>query len=172
MGYITEDQIRKQIHDSLLTRVRKEDEDAEEAKQKGTEFKRRFSMALLDTPEYKRWIDQRIEDHRKRGLLVTSQQLTDIRYNRPLKEGDRAKFVGTTRIENTRDGRSYTRQYGETGKITQAVRGPDGNHVYLFMPDYPKEALEEGGPDVFVAQLQFKEKTPGYFSIERIPEQN
>jgi hypothetical protein len=172
MGYVTVEQIRQQALGALKARVLEEDERAKKAKEAGVEFKRKYHMALFDTPEYKKWIDQRTEDMRRRGLLVTDRQLDDIRKGRRLEEGDKARYVGPDRLEPTRSGRQYTRKSGETGRIVQAVKGNDNLYIYTFMPDVPEAAKQEGGPDMFVATFQFKERTPAYYQVERIPKNN
>jgi len=168
MGYATAAQLRTQVHDTLRARVLEEDASAEKAKREGRPFKRKYSMAQLDAPEYIRWTEQRLDDYRDRGLLVTEMQLADIKKGRALQEGDRVRFIGETRREETRSGRGYLRQHGETGRIVQAVKGSDTLHVYTYLPDFPKEALEATGPNALVVQLQVKESTQGYFMLERI----
>ena len=124
---------------------------------------------MLNTPQYRKWINDRVEDRRKRGLLVTEQQLEDIKRRRKLQEDDRARYVGPTRMEQTKGGRTYTRQHGQTGTIRGAQRGADGRFVYVFQPDAPREALDPDGPNHLVVEFTFKEGTPAYFTIERIP---
>lgn len=170
LGYVTEEDIRRQVQQALRARVLEDEQLAEEAKKQGKEYKRKYSMAALKTAKYEKWTQDRIASARARGLLVTPQQLADIRGERRLEEGDRVRYIGPSELQKCRDNRTYLRQTGELGRITKAVRGPNNLMIYTFLPDFPKEALEKDGPHVFVAQLQVQQGTSGYFLLERIPE--
>lgn len=170
-SYITVEQIWQQVRKSLGARIHEEDEAVRAAEAAGqAPPQRKYSFALLETPEYQRWVADVIAAKKKDGLLVTAQQLADIKARRRLRPQDRARFVGESRIEPTRAGRTYPRQHGETGIITEMLKRSDGKHIYTFMPDPPPGALEPDGPEVFLAMLQVREGTPGYFDLERIPE--
>lgn len=173
LGYLTEEQISERARAAFSARIAEETRLLQELEERGEDVarhKRRFPIHAIGSPEYLRWVADRIKDARDRGLLVTAQQLNDVRARRRLLLGDRAKYVGLSRIETTRSGRSYNRMPGETGTISKAVLGSDQRYVYTFTPTIPPGALDKHGPHVFIAELIFREGTPGYFTIERIPE--
>jgi len=169
-GFVTEAMIIAQVRNTLVARCREEDEKAKAHEEAGETYTRKYHPALIETAQYQKWIRDRIDSMRERGLLVTTRQLEDIQAKRPLREGDRVRYIGPTRIELTRDGRNYTRETGQEGRIVRAVKGSDTLYQYIFLPDYPKEALDKDGPTVLVAQYAFRERSTGYFQIERLVE--
>lgn len=165
----TVDEIRKQARSALQARVREDEARAEEAKKKGETYERKVFMEHFDAPEYQQWIDNLVEKTRRNGLLVTTQQLADFKAARPLKQGDKVRYIGPQRLETTRAGKKYLRRTGQVGRITDVVQGQDGLPILTFRPDVPKEVQSAHGPDMFVAELQVKALTVGYWTLERIP---
>jgi hypothetical protein len=164
----TEARIVDSVVAALKGRIYEEDQKAQNLRP-GETYDRKYNIADLELPAYKKWIADLIALHKSRGLLYTEQQLKDFLQKRPLAEDDRARFIGEDRLEPTSTGRLYPRKRGEEGRITTALKGNDGLRIYTFMPDVPPESMKEGGPDVFVATLQVKEGTAGYLDLERIP---
>lgn len=169
LGYMTEVQLREQVRRSFEEAARADEEAARAAAADGAEYKRRYDTKKFGTPEYEAWIQHCIRRTRTAGRLVTPQQLADLAAKRPLREGDRAKYVGLTRLEPTQSGRRYLREHGEVGRIVSAVKGSDGLHTCVFLRETTPAERDPGGPQVFIARLRFAEGTPGYFLIERVP---
>lgn len=170
LDYVTEEQIRQRIVSEFQSRAAGEKKRVETASE-GTPTKPNAALdpALVDTPMFERWIQLRVEDARRRGRLVTSQQAADLRIARVLMQGDRVRYVGPAQRQVTDAGHACWRKTGEEGRIVKVEKGPDGQRIFTFLPGYPKAALEPGGPDIHLAALRVKEGTPGYFLLERIP---
>lgn len=112
------------------------------------------------------WADKQITKARAAHLLLTDQQHVDVLAGRRWKIGDRARYVGTDRVEKTDDNKDILRRTGEVGTIT-SVAGDDGVAICVFRPDAPKEAIRAA--ESTIVELRFRENTPGAWKIERIP---
>ena len=126
MQFLTEALIRQQVAEGLRA--------------KRQAARQPFDPAELETPILQRWIQMRVALARKNRLLLTDQQFADMRSGRPFSSGDRARYVGPTRMERSpTTGRYVTRVQGQRGTITSVLRGREGQPLYTFMPDVPKE---------------------------------
>jgi hypothetical protein len=168
LGYVTEKQVREQVASSFLAAIREEEERAKQAEERGVKIERKHTRDVFGDPRYERWVQDRLTSFRARGLLVTARQLEDAKNKRRLQEGDRARFVGCSRLERTRSNKMYQRNHGETGTIVLAEKGGDRRYIYTFMPDAPAGAHDPNTKH-FVASLKVKEGTPGAHDLERIP---
>jgi hypothetical protein len=168
--YVSESAIRQRVLDALQQRVHEDQMRAEAAKKDGAEYKRKYHMALHDLPEYQRWVDSHVAKAKEDGRLITERQYADLQEGRWLQEGDRARYLGPTTLQKTQSGKNYLRKEGETGTISQVLVGKDNVRQFWFLPDFPKNAADPHGPDVFIAQFHFMQGTPAYFLFERIPE--
>lgn len=115
-----------------------------------------------------RWAEQRLAEAEKTGRLISERQWADLREERFLKEGDRAKYVGPTRSETTSSGKQVTRPNGQEGTIIGALKTPGGIQV-TFQPDHPPAVVDTVKSDVELVRLEVMAITPGYFTLERLP---
>lgn len=125
-----------------------------------------FNPSELETPVFRRWIELRIDRARRCGRLLTDQQYADVRAQRALRAGDRARYVGPPRTERSRaTGRFVLRPSGQVGTVTRALRHR-GSWVVTFVPDVSPElqALAET-TDVEVLTLT----TSRWTELERLP---
>jgi hypothetical protein len=125
-----------------------------------------FDPTVLQTDRYRRWVEARIEDARRRGELLTEQQYLDLRIGRVLRVGDRARYVGPTRLEPSPfSGKLITRPEGQLGTVTH-VMGPPQRPIFSFMPDVPPDTRKAAadGLDVEVLRLE----TADWTLFERI----
>lgn len=120
--------------------------------------KKPYDPALLKTPEYTAWVDDIAKRHRERGLLLTKQQLADLK--RPLRAGDKARYVGPTTIERTSTGAEIPRPTGQEGVIIEV----SGNNVITFQPiiTQAQRETETGGEIVRLVTKEWR-------LFERIP---
>jgi hypothetical protein len=165
--YVTERILKQRIVDTLQRRILEEDVLAKQTQG----YTRRYSLEQLREPYYQKWAKTVVDKSRKAGLLITDRQKEDLDADRPLRRGDRVRFIGETRIEQTSDpqNRQYTRHTGEEGSVIEAIDSVDG-FFYRIRPDAPVQALQETGPTVFIADCRVLQNTPGYFEFERIPD--
>lgn len=116
-----------------------------------------------------RWIALRTDAARRAGRLLTDAQHDDLAAGRRLAIGDRARYVGPTRLEQVGAG-TYARPHGQLGLITQATCGADGGFVFVFTPELdPKirDAALRDEIDVALQQLRVTE-LHGYWLLERV----
>jgi hypothetical protein len=85
------------------------------------------------------------------GLLITAQQGSDRASGRSLTSGDRARYVGPSRIEDTLLG-PVERPHGQTGFIIEAH-----GQTIKFLPD-------DGSVSLVV-----RTQPPSYHLLERVP---
>lgn len=114
-----------------------------------------------------RWAEQRLTEAKKSGRLISEHQWSDLRKDRLLKEGDRARYVGPTRDETTSSGATVERPHGQVGTIISALKTPGGVQV-VFQPDRPPFIVDTVNNDVELVRLEVMAITPGYFTLERI----
>jgi len=162
---ITPGQIRRRALHELKVKV---DQEAERKKQDPNYRSKPMSINDAKDPRWEAWIQARCKDMRAQGRLVTDQQLRDLTASRKLREGDKARFVGETRIEETSTGKHVERPEGQEGVIVKAMVGEDNVWCFWFRPKAPVGAEELEGT-IELAEFFFKENTRGYLEIERIP---
>ena len=162
---ITPGQIRRRALHELQAKI---DQDAERKKQDPTYKPKPLSIRDAEDPRWERWIQARCKDMRAQDRLVTDQQLRDLTAGRKLREGDKARYVGEKRIEETSTGKHVERPHGQEGVIVKAMVGEDNIWCFWFLPKAPKGAEELEGT-IELAEFFFKENTRGYLEIERIP---
>lgn len=102
------------------------------------------------------WVDQRAAALKKRNLLMTDRQLNDLETGRKYKVGDKAIFIGETRIEKI-ENVEIERPSGQKGTIIE-VGLHQGAQIVRFRP---KNSL----PDLVI-----REYTPGFLDLERFVE--
>jgi hypothetical protein len=95
-------------------------------------MKQAYDPKVLESAEYVRWISDAAERHRARGLLLTDQQLKDLK--RGLKTGDKVRYVGDVVLEKTSSGANVPRPHGQEGEIVSVTRHSDGGGIYTFQP--------------------------------------
>lgn len=129
--------------------------------------KKQFDPRELDSPVLERWFRARVATARRRNLLLTEQQLEDVRNARPLRRDDRARYIGPTRLEvSPATGKGILRPHGQTGSISEVQRGVGGRVILTFVPDVSKEVLDLAEhTDIEVMSLQ----TAMWTELERIP---
>ncbi len=114
---------------------------------KAQEKNKPWDPAVTETEAYKAWVNDRIEDVRADGRLLTEAQYEDHVANRLLREGDIVTYIGPDRVETTSSGRFIPRAHGQRGVITRIeVRQSDGARVLTFQPEITSamRALDEG----------------------------
>jgi hypothetical protein len=171
LPFITERQIRERAKTALLDKAKQEEAQAKE--EHWPDDRRKYTADALRDPAFELWVREIVVEKMRAGLLVSDQQYADLKVGRRLQEGDRARFIGETRVEGTKLGRNYTRPRGQEGKIVTAVLSlSDKKYVYTFLPDVPLHARDPDGPEFFVATCEFRESTTGALAFERIPPAN
>jgi hypothetical protein len=115
-----------------------------------------------------KWLERLIESTRKRGRLMTDQQLADWRIGRKLAKGDPARYVGPDREEVTQAQLIVPRPHGQVGTITAVTDTKEGRLI-IFLPDKAVEPVKAPGVDRQFVSLQVREHTPGWLHLERIP---
>lgn len=152
MQYETEATIRQKVTDALQRK-----RDAQ---------KKTFRPEELESPFYKQWIQNRVDDARRAKRLLTAQQYADYAARRDLRLDDPVRFVGESRLEPSRaTGKQVLRPHGQTGRISQVQRGVGGRLIFTFTPDIPKQTRDAAvGLDIEVMQLVTAEWT----DLERI----
>lgn len=124
---------------------------------------------------YYTWIEQATERARAAGMLLSDVQYADSVAGRPLRTGDRARYVGPSRVESHEHG-TYVRVQGQEGTVIDVIDRTDrvGNVVLVtFQPDIEsgaREAALTGVVNVVIGRLVVAEGTPGYWDLERITE--
>lgn len=136
MRLVTEDQLQREAAAALTAKVREAEEGAD-VKSLAT------SMARL--------VKIQVEKAKEAGVLLTPQQGRDRDAKRVLQPGDRARYVGPTRIEDTQLG-PLERLTGQEGYVAE-VHGPTLKFVPL-----------DGG-----AALVVRISGKSYFLLERLP---
>ena len=107
--------------------------------------------ALTRARQMGRLVRMQREKAREAGLLLTPRQGADRDAGRTLQIGDRARYIGPTRLEDTPRG-SSSREHGQEGTVT-AISGV----TLTFTPDDASTAL--------VVRLN----GPSYNLLERLP---
>lgn len=129
MHYETESTIREKVTDAL--------------RRKRQALKQPFDTREIDTPEYRKWVQDRIDDARRGKRLLTEQQHADLLAHRELQQDDRVRFVGESRLElSPASGRQILRPKGQVGTVAQVQRGAGGRPIFTFMPEIPKQTLD------------------------------
>lgn len=162
---ITPGQIRRRALHELTVKIAQE---LERKKADPAYEPKPLSLADIRDPRWEKWIQDRCDAMRAQGRLATDQQLKDLAAGRRLQEGDKARFVGKTRMETTSNGTHLQRPEGQEGHIVKAMVGEDNVWCYWFRPNPPPVAVTDG-MDVEIAEFFFKENTRGYLEIERVP---
>jgi hypothetical protein len=172
--YVTEAMIRSDVEAAFRTFAAEEALEAERAAAEGREFKRRWNDRIIDSQEYKTWLKSRIADARRQGQLLTEQQYLDYRSGRRLQLGDRARYIGETRIEDTPYG-PEERPHGQSGRITAYAEDDDGLAILSFTPDPPPAAAAAGSDltadTTVLVRLIVREQEGSHLQLERIPEE-
>jgi len=160
---VTPEMIRRHAYAEMKVKL-----DTEKARKEADPNYKASPLTITDIndPRWERWLQGRLDDMRRHHRLVTEQQLQDLKDRRPLKEGDKAQFVGASRVEETSTGRFVKRPHGQRGRIVRAIREKDGTWCYWFRPDAPPAAELT---KMEICEFYFKETTRGYLEIERIP---
>lgn len=131
-----------------------------QAKLPDGDFDRRLEM----------WIQGRLDDLRKRNLLMTDQQLADWRIGRKWTVGDRARYIGQTRQEPINATTLVARPHGQTGTIISAVRSRVEPRKEVTEVECASVTFRPDAPvDDHLVTLEFREHTPGWLNVERIP---
>lgn len=164
--YTTEKRIREQAEREFLARrqVLLDSEHPELMKR----AERDLNPELLTDPRFGEWISGLMERKRRDKLLLTERQYADLAVGRVLEEGDRAVYVGPTRMEpSPKTGRNITRPHGQRGEIIKVEKKANGFTIFTFLQDIAKETRDaaEVGLDVEVLALQTAEWT----ELERVP---
>lgn len=110
-----------------------------------------------------RWADLQIQRAKDEGRLLSPQQAQDHEAGRVFQVGDRAKYIGPTRAEalNGED-EIVTREQGQLGKITRIHKDSLAGRIITFRPTPPPDAER-------VVELQVREGTLGFLTLERVP---
>lgn len=173
-GYTSEEEIREKILEVVARPVRKFSEKQMAAvgidqdpllqstftRQRPLNEDERLRLA-------EEWIKRHIASAKKRDRLMTSAQLADWRLGRKLTVGDRARYIGPTRNEPTQSGLLVPREHGQTGFITNVM---ESRHARLitFHPDQAVAPLDTPDADKQLVDLQVREHTAGWLSLERV----
>lgn len=115
------------------------------------------------------WIAKLVKDAKRRNRLMTDIQLEDWKMNRRFAAGTRARYIGPEREEKTEAFLRITRPHGQTGFITNVLDSKKEGRLITFHPDeavYPNEAP---GVDKQFVDLQVREYTAGWLTLERLP---
>jgi len=115
-----------------------------------------------------RWLLKLIESARRRGRLMTPQQLADWRLGRKLGTGDRARYIGPDRDEVTQAQLIVPRPNGQLG-IISGTEDTKAGRTIVFYPDEPVEPIEAPGAERQYVALEVREYTPGWLCLERVP---
>lgn len=115
-----------------------------------------------------RWGDRRIAAVKKQGRLMSDQQLADWRVGRKLIPGDRARYIGPSRNEHTQADLLVPRETGQVGIIIHATDEREGR-IITFHPMDAVLPVEAPGVDRQLVDLQVREHTIGWLTLERIP---
>lgn len=115
-----------------------------------------------------KWIAQLTANAKKKGRLMTEQQLADWRLGRKLGTGDKARYIGPDREEITQAQLIVPRPTGQTGIISGVTEAKTGRTI-VFYPDEPQEPVEAPGAERQYVALEVREHTPGWLNLERIP---
>ena len=142
--YETERTIRQQVMESLQSK-----------RVAAADGKGEFNPAELESPAYRKWIQDRIDAARRDGRLLTDQQYADLMVHRELRVDDRVRYVGPERLETSpATGKQVLRPFGQTGLIIKVEFGA-GRKIYTFLPHIPQNVRDAAaaGLDVEVLQL-------------------
>lgn len=116
-----------------------------------------------------KWVQTLVASSKKRGRLMTEQQLSDWRLGVRMQPGTRVRYVGSTRDEVTSAKTSVTRETGQLGVISSVTETPAGR-LMTFMPFDP---VKPNGADDDVERetvaLEVLEYTEGWLNLERVP---
>lgn len=132
MRYVTVDELSREVQRAISHAVREQRE--------------------IDPVHMARLVKLQKKKAQEAGLLITEQQGADRAVGRALTNGDRARYVGPTRIEDTNLG-PVERPHGQTGTITETH-----GQTLKFVPD-------DGSVTLVV-----RTSPPSYHLLERIPE--
>jgi hypothetical protein len=159
--WVTERMIHRACESALRAKIEKQ--------QKLPPEKRKpYSLEDLRKPDYQAWIKDRVAAASAEGRLLTEIQYSDMLANRLFKVGDRARYVGPSRLEPASSGRMMARPSGQLGWITQCLRnGEKPQHWVTFRPDVPKGSETV---DIEIVELHVLEGSRPYFEIERVLE--
>lgn len=118
------------------------------------------------------WCERLIEQARKRGRLMTDRQLADWQVGRRLTQGDRVRYIGPDREEQTQAMLIVPRPHGQEGFISSVSDTRDGRILtfHPFAPVAPVHASED--VDAQFVDLQVREYTPGWLLLERIEKES
>jgi hypothetical protein len=116
-----------------------------------------------------RWLERLVTAAKKRGRLMTDQQLADWRLGRKLCQGDAARYLGPTRTEETQAQLLVPREHGQVGFIINVHETREAR-IITFHPKDAVQPLEAPGVDKQFVDLQVREHTAGWLQLERIPE--
>lgn len=165
-SFVTEEDIRKEAFAALFAKR------AEQQAHK--DDKAPVDLALIERelamPEYQSWIQDRIDDARRAGRLLTPQQAMDVRVGRWLREGDRARYLGPNRMERSNaSGNHILRPTGQTGTITNVVKDAFGGlRQFTFMPDIDAKTRAASDAGMLIEVLTCT--TNNWVEFERIAE--
>lgn len=115
-----------------------------------------------------KWLERLVQAAKTRGRLMTDQQLADWQVGRKLVRGDRAKYVGPSRIEQTSNDFLVPREPGQIGTIV-AVEETKEARFLVFHPDVAVAPIEAPGIERQLVDLQVREFTSGWLCLERLP---
>lgn len=132
MRYVTAEDLSKEVQRTIAHAIREQRE--------------------IDPVHMARLVKLQKKKAQETGLLITVQQGADRATGRALTNGDRARYVGPTRIEDTNLG-PIERPHGQTGVIAETH-----GQTLKFVPD-------DGGVTLIVRM-----QPPSYHLLERIPE--
>lgn len=132
MRYVTEAELAHEAQRSIADAVREQRE--------------------IDPVHMARLVRLQKKKAQEAGLLISAQQGADRAAGRVLASGDRARYIGPTRIEDTNLG-PVERPHGQTGVIAETH-----GQTLKFVPD-------DGGVTLVV-----RTQPPSYHLLERVPE--
>lgn len=167
--FISEEKVRREMEAALTseTDARNQHWSPEAKELRDTLVKQGATLGL--SPEQQRevamrWAEKQIERARNEGRLLSPQQAKDQEAKRKFAVGDKARYIGPDRDEQLA-GESATarRPSGQLGKITRVHKDALPGRIVTFRP-FPKEGATR------IVELQVREGTPGFLTIERVPE--
>lgn len=118
------------------------------------------------------WIQLRIAEARRSGLLLSEQQHSDWTLGVKLQPGMKVRYIGPTRTELTASGKLVERLQGSTGLVSGIETDKHGRTI-VVAPDEPGRVLDADGEPTgenMLVDLAVLEYSRGWLNVERIPE--
>lgn len=174
--YTSELEIREQVE--AIVKKPQRQLSARQLEQSGVlddpQIKAQVRTQKVFTPEERtrigeQWIAKRIAAAKRQGRLMTEQQLADWRIVRKLGEGDRCRYIGPDRDEHTQAQLIVPRPHGQLGTIVSILDAKEGR-ILIFRPDKAEQPLHAPDVEPQIVDLEVREYTPGWLTLERIPQ--